>query len=199
MATGVLLSEIFSKIESSGVAPRLLLHCCCAPCASHVIEYLSPSFVITALFYNPNIQPQEEYDKRAGEMRRLLDIAGYPNVEDLILCEHSGSAFDNISATFPNEPEGDLGCYACIDLRLREAATRAKTGRYDFFATTLSVSPHKNALLINEIGVAGASNSGINYLVCDFKKQGGFQRSVELSKRYGLYRQSYCGCLLRLT
>jgi len=186
------------EIVLSGAAPRLLLHCCCAPCASYVLEYLSPFFAITALFYNPNIMPREEHDKRAGELGKLLSRTEYPNRVGLVSAQHDPSGFLQAAMPLRDEPEGGLRCRACYEIRLEETARRAAASGFDCFATTLSVSPHKDAQLLNEIGERLAGLYGCEYLVSDFKKRDGFRRSVELSKRYGLYRQSYCGCDMAL-
>lgn len=183
-----------AEITSSGETPRLLLHCCCAPCSSHVLEVLSPLFRITALFFNPNIRPREEYYRRAAEMEKLLSSAGFSNDVSLLIAGYEPSFFDAVAAPFPDEPEGGRRCRACFELRLGEAARLAGAGGYDYFATTLSVSPHKDAAVLNEIGCGLAEESGAAFLASDFKKRGGFQRSVDLSKQYGLYRQGYCGC-----
>jgi len=174
--------------------PKLLLHCCCAPCSSHALERLSPDYDITALFYNPNIKPAEEYDKRAGEMGKLLSSASYPNGVGLLVRDYDGPAFDALAGPFMDEPEGGRRCRMCFEQRLGEAARLARDGGYDFFATTLSVSPHKDAAVINDVGGKIARDCGVAYLPADFKKRGGYARSVELSKLYGLCRQGYCGC-----
>jgi len=199
---GEILSDTASdavESPSAGAAPsirlpKLLLHCCCAPCSSYALECLSPDYSITALFYNPNIKPAEEYDKRAGEMGKLLSSACYPNGVDLLVVDHGGSAFDALAGPFMDEPEGGRRCRMCFELRLGEAARLARDGGCDFFATTLPVSPHKDAAVINDVGGKIALEYGIGYLPADFKKRGGYARSVELSKLYGLYRQGYCGC-----
>jgi len=188
------LEEKLTKIASSGETPRLLLHCCCAPCASYVLEYLSPFFKITALFFNPNVKPREEYDKRSMELYRLVSHAGYPNHVDAAVCEYDANAFDAVAAPYSDEPEGGRRCRACFELRLGKAAQQARVNEYEYFTTTLSVSPHKDAELLNEIGNQFAKQFGVEYLLSDFKKRGGYSRSVELSKQYGLYRQNYCGC-----
>ena len=195
MAVLIPPGDEFDAILSSGITPRLLLHCCCAPCASYVIEYLSPLFLITALFYNPNIQAREEYDKRAAELRKLLMIAEYPSEVEMEISDYEAASFEDAAAPFWDEPEGGRRCRACFELRLGATASRAKKGGFEFFASTLSVSPHKNAALLNDIGGAFAEKYGVNYLHSDFKKRNGYSRSVELSKQYGLYRQNYCGCL----
>ena len=173
---------------------RLLLHCCCAPCASSVLEGLMPSFDVTVLFYNPNIQPRTEYDKRREELNRLLRFAQYADV-GTAACEYDRDAFETVCGALYDAPEGGLRCVECFKLRLGKTAELAANGGYDRFTTTLSVSPHKNAQLLNELGGAFAQQYGTEYLHADFKKRDGFKRSIELSKQFGLYRQSYCGCL----
>jgi len=174
--------------------PRLMLHCCCAPCSSHVLEYLSPQYNITALFFNPNIRPAAEFEKRAAEMEKLLSLASYPNNVELLVVDHDGDIFETLASPFMDEPEGGRRCEVCFVIRLSKTAKQAKNGGYDYFATTLSVSPHKDAALINGVGNWAAGKHGAAYLPADFKKRGGFSRSVELSRQYGLYRQNYCGC-----
>jgi len=171
--------------------PKLLLHCCCAPCASYVLEYLSQSFDVTAFFYNPNIYPRAEYDKRLSEMSKLLAMTGYP---DMLIGEYDIAAFAAVAKPFVDEPEGGRRCAECFKLRLSKTARRAQTSGFDLFTTALSVSPHKNAALLNEIGAALAVEYGVKYLHSDFKKNDGYKHSIVLSKQYGLYRQSYCGC-----
>ena len=175
--------------------PKILLHCCCAPCASYVLEYLLPEYTVSVLFYNPNIEPQDEYVKRKQEMSELLFKASLTSTVGLIECEYDNAAFINAALSLRNEPEGGARCRLCFELRLSETARMAKAGEYDIFATTLSVSPHKDAVLLNEIGSAIANEYGLEYLQADFKKKNGYIRSVELSKQYDLYRQDYCGCM----
>jgi len=183
-----------SAISAAPITPRLLLHCCCAPCASYVLEYLSPFFDITALFFNPNIYPHEEYEKRALMLKLLLSKAKYPNNVELIIDDYNDASFLAMAAQLVSAPEGGTRCTGCFELRLGETAKRAKTGGFDYFTTTLSVSPHKDAALLNDLGGRLALKHGITYLYSNFKKHDGYKRSVELSKQYGLYRQSYCGC-----
>lgn len=190
--------DVYTVTENrGGAAPRLLLHCCCAPCASHVLECLSPQYQITVLFFNPNIQPRDEYDKRAGELKRLLSLASYPNPVDMMVAGYDTGVFESAVRLFTDEPEGGKRCRECFSLRLGEAAAFAKSGGYDRFSTTLTVSPHKPAEVINEVGTGLGNSYGVEYLHSDFKKRDGYKRSVELSKRYGLYRQQYCGCRYR--
>ena len=197
MAFGSVNNYLDSKL--AGVAllkktPRLLLHCCCAPCASYVIEYLSPFFEITILYYNPNIFPGDEYYKRKAELRKLLSLAVYQNSVDMLDCAYDFEAFTSVAMPFMDEPEGGRRCRECFKLRLGETARLAREGGYDYFTTTLSVSPHKDAALLNEIGDTLAKEYGVEYLQSDFKKRDGYKRSIDLSKQYGLYRQTYCGC-----
>ena len=182
------------EIGKLGYTPRLLLHCCCAPCASSVLEYLSPFFDISCLFYNPNIRPKQEYDKRRAELIKLLSQAEYPNGVRLLESDYDPGVFDEAAAPYRDEPEGGLRCSLCFDLRLSQTAKNAKESGFDYFTTTLSVSPLKNAAVLNEIGEAAALRFGVRYLQSDFKKRDGYKRSVVLAKQYGLYRQSYCGC-----
>ena len=189
-----MLYDELKKTMPSGKAPPLMLHCCCAPCAGHVLELLAPLFNITIAFYNPNIHPYEEYDKRAGEFQKILTQGEFPNGVDMVLGNYDYDAFEAAAMPYREEPEGGRRCSACFELRLKETAKLAKEGGYECFASTLSVSPHKNSAMLNEIGSAIAEGFGVKYLIADFKKQDGYKRSVELSKRYGLYRQSYCGC-----
>jgi len=149
------------------------------------------------LFYNPNIEPAVEYDKRKKELSKLLQKASLAAEVKLLECEYDNAAFINAVLSLRNEPEGGARCRVCFELRLAETAARAKEGEFDVFATTLSVSPHKDAELINEIGDRLAGEFGVKYLCSDFKKKDGFKRSVELSKKYDLYRQDYCGCLMQ--
>ena len=195
MATGFTFDLKITEIVSSGKTPQLLLHCCCAPCASYVLEYLSAFFKITILFYNPNIRPENEFIKRKAEIHKLLSQAVYPNSISMLDCAYDAEVFETVATPFWEEPEGGQRCRACFELRLGEIAKRARDGNYDYFASTLSVSPHKNAAVLNEIGGRLAGEYGVEYLHSDFKKRDGYKRSIELSKQYGLYRQAYCGCM----
>ena len=165
--------------------PTLLLHSCCAPCSSYVIEYLADYFDITVFYYNPNIQPKEEYEKRKAEQIRLLGLLDIKFSD----CDYDGESFENAVIGLEAEPEGGKRCTVCFELRLMKTAQMAQD--FDYFATTLTVSPHKNAPLINEIG---ERVGGAKYLASNFKKKGGYLRSIELAKKYDLYRQDYCGC-----
>ncbi|MDR2532567.1 MAG: epoxyqueuosine reductase QueH [Oscillospiraceae bacterium] len=168
----------------------LFLHSCCAPCSSAVIERLAGDYNIVIFFSNPNIMPREEYEKRLSEQKRLVALHGVQLIED----EYENSTFLNAVAGFENEPEGGKRCEKCIELRLRRTAEAAKAQGFDFFTTTLSVSSHKNAVLINRILEEKGGQYGVEPLLADFKKNDGYKRSLELSKKYGLYRQGYCGC-----
>ena len=171
--------------------PRLLLHSCCGPCSSYVLEYLSRFFEITVLFYGPNIQPREEYELRLDHQRRVLEHIG----AEIMECDYDGAAFDAVAAGYEDEPEGGSRCTRCFALRIEETAKRAAEGGFDYYCTTLSVSPHKDAERINALGEALGERYGVKWLPSDFKKRGGYQRSIALSREWGLYRQDYCGCL----
>ena len=174
---------------------RLLLHSCCAPCSSYVIEYLSSYFSITVFYYNPNIYPEQEYGKRAEEQREFIRRfpAKYP--AQFLYGEFEPERFYEAVKGLEREKEGGERCFCCYRLRLEETAKMAKRLGMDSFTTTLSISPLKQAVKLNEIGEALSEEYGIPYLVSDFKKKNGYKRSVELSKEYGLYRQDYCGCI----
>lgn len=178
-----------------GEKQRLLLQVCCGPCGSYVLEYLTRFFDVTVLYYNPNTQPEAEYEKRGKWLREVL--THYPDVK-LLACEYDGAAFEKAAAGLEKEPEGGARCTRCFELRLRETARRAAEGGFQWFCTTLSVSPYKDAERLNRIGSALAAEFGVKWLQSDFKKRGGYQRSIELSKAWGLYRQEYCGCRFSL-
>ena len=172
----------------------LLLHCCCAPCASHVLGCLTPLYDCTVLFYNPNIEPREEYEKRKGEIEKLLVRNSLCNDVEILDCSYDNDTFAQLVSKLRSEPEGGARCSVCYKLRLRETAKRAAE-KFELFTTTLSVSPYKNAKLLNEIGDRLAKEYGTGYLCSDFKKEDGYKHSVELSKEYDLYRQNFCGCM----
>lgn len=174
--------------------PSLLLHACCAPCSSYVLEYLSEYFDITLFFYNPNISPKEENDYRAEELKRLVCEMGLSDRVKMIVGEYEPRKFSEIAAGLESLPEGGARCAKCYELRLGKSARLAAEGGYDFYTTTLSISPYKNAEWLNSIGVAQGEKYGVRYLVSDFKKRNGYKRSCELSTQYGLYRQDFCGC-----
>lgn len=187
------LDEILKQLDST--VPTLMLHSCCAPCSSYVLEYLSQYFSITVLYYNPNISPIEEYEHRKSEQIRLIKEGIWSNPVDILDCDWDRESFDNIAHGLEEVPEGGLRCFKCYELRLRAAAEAAKQHNYDYFTTTLTISPLKNAQIINEIGLRLEDEYGIKYLPSDFKKRNGYKRSIELSAQYGLYRQNYCGCI----
>ena len=169
----------------------LLLHSCCAPCSSACLERLKDVFKITVLYYNPNIDDKEEYEKRKAEQIRFLQETGWAEFLD---CDHEAEKFAQMAKGLEEEPEKGKRCYACYALRLSKTAEVAKEKGFDFFATTLTLSPHKNADWLNEIGEKEGGRYGVKYLFSDFKKQGGYYRSTALSTQYGLYRQDFCGC-----
>ena len=174
---------------------RLLLHCCCAPCATYVIEYLRRrDYDITLFFYNPNIEPVEEYDRRKGELIKLLQKGKYKPEIILLENEYDNDVYKNAVQALHDHPEGGTRCEVCYGLRFDETAKRAKADGYDIFTTTLSVSPHKNAEMLNEMGQKASEKYDIEYMQADFKKNDGYLRSIELTSRFGLQRQNYCGC-----
>ncbi|MCL2054174.1 MAG: epoxyqueuosine reductase QueH [Oscillospiraceae bacterium] len=187
-----IIADISEKREAEPL--RLLLHSCCAPCSSYVLEELSTCFNITIFFYNPNIEPRDEYDKRLYWQNELIHRASYKNKVELIEAEYLPEQFYNAVKGFEHLPENSERCLKCYELRLSETARLAKERDYDYFTTTLSVSPHKDARALNEICRKLSNHYSISSLPADFKKRGGYARSIELSKKYGLYRQSYCGC-----
>lgn len=189
----MLTAEIL-RLKSQGVTPRLLLQCCCAPCSSYVLEYLDKSFDITPYFYNPNISPESEYDKRANELSRLVCEMPLNTVNAPIIEQYDNTEFEAAVKGLENEPEGGARCAVCYKLRLEKAAQYAKANGFDYFCTTLSISPLKNSQTLNQIGKAVSERYGVKYLFSDFKKNEGFKRSVILCTDYGLYRQNYCGC-----
>ena len=188
------LERLIQKLQQEGKVPRLLLHACCAHCSSAVLEYLSQYFAITLLYYNPNIAPLEEYQKREAELRRLVSQMKFTHPVALLPCQYDGQAFVQAARGLEGEPEGGKRCEACFRLRLRYAAQEAARLRFDYYTTTLSISPMKNAPLLNQLGEEIGREFGVAHLPSDFKKKDGYKRSVQLSKEYDLYRQDYCGC-----
>ena len=189
------LEAVIKENESKSRVPRLLLHSCCAPCSSYVLEYLSDYFEITVFYYNPNISPAEEYEKRAAEQQHLIRELPAKHPIHLVVGAYEPERFYAVSRGLEQVPEGGERCFRCFRLRLEEAAKMAAEGGFDYFATTLTISPMKNAARLNDIGLRMAELYGVPYLVSDFKKKNGYKRSVELSGEYGLYRQDYCGCV----
>ncbi len=186
--------EKIKELTVNGNIPRLLLHSCCGPCSSYVLEYLSVFFEITVLFFNPNIYPEGEYEKRFSEQKKLIESMSFKNPVSLLAVPYDYSEFLACVGGFEREREGGARCTECFRLRLGRCAEIAKERGFDVFATTLSVSPHKNAPLLNSIGEELSEKYGVTYLPSDFKKREGYKRSIELSKKYDIYRQEYCGC-----
>lgn len=199
------LEKVLEKEQ--GTVPTLLLHSCCAPCSSYVLEYLSQYFAITVFYYNPNIYPESEYEKRVEEQQRLIDRMNCENAEAADEAGMRRHAIRFLEGRFEPErfyaavkgleqiPEGGERCHACFRLRLGCAAAAAREGGFDYVTTTLTISPLKNAEVLNEIGEEAAERFGVKWLPSDFKKKNGYKRSTELSQEYGLYRQNYCGCV----
>ena len=190
----LILENTIKENEKAGLRPALLLHACCAPCSSYVLEYLSKHFDITLLFYNPNISPEEEYIFRENELRRLIGEMPLPKGITVISEKYDPEEFYSIVKGLEDFPEGGERCKKCYRLRLSRAAEIAKEKGFDYFTTTLSISPYKNADRLNSIGNEEGVRLGVKYLFSDFKKKNGYKRSCELSEEYGLYRQNYCGC-----
>lgn len=187
--------ELERILEGITTPPKLLLHSCCAPCSSYVLEYLSHFFEITVLFYNPNMDSEEEFLHRAHEQERLIrEFPGKYPIKSLVIPYDSNEFFQEVRG-LESEPEGGKRCEKCFTLRLRKAAEYCKEQGFDWFTTTLTISPLKNAPLLNQIGEQLAKEYGVSFLPSDFKKKGGFLRSTQLSEKYNLYRQNYCGCI----
>lgn len=189
------LEGLIAGLPKEGKVPKLLLHSCCAPCSSYVLEYLSEYFEITVFYYNPNIYPPEEYEERAAEQKRFISQLPAKHPISYIEGEYDTKSFYEMAKGLEKVPEGGERCFRCYELRMRKAAALAKEGGYDYFTTTLSISPLKNAVKLNEIGEKLEKEYGIRHLTSDFKKKNGYQRSTELSREYELYRQNYCGCV----
>lgn len=189
------LEKLLVKLEKEKKIPRLLLHSCCAPCSSYVLEYLSKHFEITVFYYNPNIFPESEYTKRILEQQTLIEEMEMKYPVSFIAGNYEKEKFYEMARGLEHLKEGKERCFKCYALRLEEAARLAKEGEFDYFTTTLSISPMKNAEKLNEIGNILGKEYGVEYLQSDFKKKNGYKRSIELSKEYGLYRQDYCGCV----
>ena len=186
------LEKIIEQNKKDGIKPTLLLHACCAPCSSYCIEYLNEHFDITLLFYNPNIYPAEEYGHRVSELKRLVKEMGLPS--PVLECENDTESFYALAKDRENVREGGARCFDCYRLRLEKTAALAKEKGFDYFTTTLSISPLKNAAKLREIGLELEEKYGVKNLPSDFKKKDGYKRSIELSRKYELYRQNYCGC-----
>lgn len=189
------LEKEINKIQKENKVPKLLLHACCAPCSSYVLEYLSEYFEITVMFYNPNISTLSEYDHRADELIRLVKEMDLKHKVSVVIEPYNSEEFYNIAKGYEECIEGGERCFRCYELRLKKAAEYAATNKFDYFTTTLSISPLKNSEKLNSIGKKLSDMYDIPYLFSDFKKKDGYKRSVELSAKYELYRQNFCGCI----
>ena len=187
-------NKLLEIIAGLNKRPKLLLHSCCGPCSTTVLSFLVDYFDITVLYYNPNIEPYEEYNHRKEEQIRFIKEFNNQNITFLD-CDYENEKFRNIVAGLEKEKEGGARCTVCFKLRLEKTADIAKKNGFEYFGTTLTVSPHKNSRIINEIGALLEKVYGVKYLYSDFKKKDGYKKSIELSKEYNLYRQDYCGCL----
>lgn len=192
------LEELLKNLKEQNTVPTLFLHSCCAPCSSYVLEYLSEYFQITVFYYNPNIYPDEEYYKRVEEQKRFIERFPAKHKISFVEGNYDKDRFYAMAKGLELVPEGGERCFVCYELRLREAAEYAKERDMDYFTTTLSISPMKNAEKLNEIGEKLAQEYGVKYLTSDFKKKNGYKRSVEISEEYGMYRQDYCGCVFSM-
>ena len=184
-------NEMLKIIKSLDYKPKLLLHSCCAPCSTTVIETLKEHFDLTVIYYNPNIEPIDEYEKRKKEQIRIINEYKINYLD----CDYDNEIFHEISKGLESVPEKGIRCHKCYRLRLNYTAKKAVENNYEYFSTTLTVSPYKLSNIINEIGLDLQTKYNIKYLVSDFKKNEGYKKSIELSKKYNLYRQDYCGCI----
>ncbi len=182
------------QILSLNGTPSLLLHSCCGPCSSYVLEVLTQYFNVTLLYYNPNIYPESEYYKRYDEQKKIIEKMPFIHPVKIMECSYDENEFLSAARGYENEREGGSRCEKCFILRMKKTAQLAAENGFDFFTTTLSVSPHKNAPLLNKIGEELSREFSVDFLYADFKKKEGYKRSIELSKKYELYRQDYCGC-----
>lgn len=182
------------QLKILGKNGKMLLHACCAPCSTACLERLVGDFRVTVYFYNPNMDMRAEFEKRSDEMKRFLREA-YGGSVGLVVENYDPDEFYGCVRGLEKEPEGGARCEKCFRLRLGRTARYAKENGFDCFTTTLTVSPHKNAILINDVGKEVAAENGVEWIFSDFKKGGGFLRSTEISAKYGLYRQNYCGCV----
>ena len=190
-----LMEKIIMENRAKSRVPTLLLHTCCAPCSSAVIERLAQDFKITVFYYNPNIEPYEEYLKRKEEQKKFLKVFPSPNPLNFLDCDYENEEFKKLALGLEKEKEGGPRCIKCYRLRLLKTAQKAKELGFDYFTTSLSISPYKNAQKLNEIGLELEQVCGVPYLVSDFKKNDGYKKSILFSKEYNLYRQDYCGCV----
>jgi len=189
------LDTLIERNTAAGIRPSLMLHVCCAVCASYVLEYLHEHFSITVAYYNPNITDDEEYRYRYSELRRYVAESGLSDAIRFVEVDYDPAVFFRLAQGREEDREGGSRCELCFYERLSYTARLAAEGGYDYFATTLTISPLKNAALINAVGERAAAEFGARYLPTDFKKKEGYKRSVELSRQYSLYRQNYCGCI----
>ncbi|SEN47268.1 5,10-methenyltetrahydrofolate synthetase [Peptostreptococcus russellii] len=187
------LEKIIDNIDE-GKVEKLLLHSCCGPCSSYVLEYLSEYFEITIFYYNPNIYPSDEYFYRVEEQKKIIELTNAKNPIHMITGKYEVEKFYKMAEGLEDVPEGGIRCHKCYEMRLREAAKIAKKGNFDYFTTTLSISPHKNSQVLNKIGEKVGEEEGVKHLPSDFKKNNGYKRSCEITKEFGMYRQDYCGC-----
>lgn len=191
----LLFEKQIEEIKNFPSVPNLLLHSCCAPCSSQVISTLTNFFNITILYYNPNIYPKEEYLKRKEEQKKLLNKIESINKLNIIDCDYDNEVYEQTIKGLEKEKEGGSRCYKCFSLRLEKTAKIGEEKNYDYFSTTLTISPHKNSKIINIIGKSLEDKYNIKWLYSDHKKKDGYKKSIELSKKYNLYRQNYCGCI----
>ncbi len=189
------LDNLLVEIQKQNITPKLLVHSCCAPCSSYVLEYLSDYFDITVLYYNPNISPIDEYEYRKAEQIRLITQKKWTNPVKFIDCDWDNSTYEDAIKGLEDEREGGSRCAICFNIRLTKTAEIARENNFDYFVTTLSISPLKDADILNEIGESLSNQYDIKFLPSDFKKREGYKRSIELSKEFNLYRQNYCGCI----
>lgn len=189
------LEQLLENLKSGNKIPKLLLHSCCAPCSSYVLSYLSSYFNITVFYYNSNISPEEEYLFRKKEQIDLLFKIKAKNTISFLDCDYEDFKFYQITSGLENEKEGGKRCFNCYRLRLEKTAVTAKALGFEFFGSTLSVSPYKNAIWLNDIGESLENKYDVRFLISDFKKKDGYKKSLELSKQFNLYRQNYCGCI----
>lgn len=190
----LLCDEQIKKLTADGHIPKLLLQSCCGPCSTYVLEYLSKYFEVTVLFYNPNIYPREEYEKRLEAQKEVVARLKSVHPVKLVCEDYDHEEFINVTTGLESEPEGGARCIECFRLRLKKTAEIAKALKVDCFTTTLTVSPHKNAEILNSLGKKISEEVGIPFLFADFKKREGYKRSIELSRELEIYRQEYCGC-----
>ena len=189
------LDKVIEMLQREDRVPKLLMHSCCAPCSSYCLSYLAQYFHITVYYYNPNITESAEYQKRVAEQQRLLKELPVRYPVSFVEGEYEPEVFLSMAKGMEELPEGGERCFKCYRLRLEETAKTAQKDGFDYFTTTLSISPHKNAQVLNQIGLELEESYSVKYLCSDFKKKNGYKRSCELSEIYGLYRQNYCGCI----